>query len=139
MTGYTEADLAEALRDVQSGTSYRKAAEKWGIPTTTLYSLSKGSVPRREAHTHTQRLSVTQETALVNWILAQADLGLALTHLQIKHFVRRILASGGDNRPLGKRWMDGFFERNPTAKTIRGSIRPPQNHSYSGHSPRTPV
>jgi len=87
MASYTAADLAEALRDVQSGTSYRKAAEKWGILTTILYDRVKGSVSRREAKTHTQRLSVTQETALVNWILAQAELGLAPTHLQIRHFI----------------------------------------------------
>ena len=119
MARYTAKDLDNAVQDVKSGISYRKASAKWGIPYTTLYQRTKGHAFRKESQQHRQRLSVTQETALVNWILAQAELGLALTHQQVRHFVQRILANGGDHQPLGKHWMEGFLKRNPAVKTLR--------------------
>ena len=120
MANYTEEDLANALQSIQTGDSYRQAADKWGIPLTTLYKRCKSRVSRQEAQQCKQRLSVTQEASLTNWILAQSELGLAPTHQQIRHFVQRILANGGDHQPLGKHWMEGFFARNPAVKTIKG-------------------
>ncbi len=120
MPYYTKFNLTNALNALQSGTSLRTAAKDWGIPLSTLYGRSKGRVSNREAQQHTQRLSIDQESRIVKWALVQGELGLAPTHAQIKDFVRRILAAGGDREPLGKRWMEGFKARNPAIKTLKG-------------------
>ena len=120
MARYTAEDLDNAVQDVKSGTSYRKASAKWGIPYTTLYQRANGHTSsRKESQQHRQRLSNTQETALVSWILAQAELGLAPTHQQVRHFAQKILANGDDHQPLGKHWMEGFFKRNPAVRTLK--------------------
>jgi 4-hydroxybenzoate polyprenyltransferase len=64
-----------------------------------------------------QRLSTVQEERLTEWVLTQESLGLGPTHGQIRDFTGRILRARGDNKPLGKRWMDGFLRRNPILKT----------------------
>lgn len=120
MPDYTDSDLSNALDALQSGLSLRKAAKDWGIPLSTLYDRSKGSTSRKDANKHNQRLSADQEASLADWILIQGQLGLAPTHEQIRHFVRRILAAGGDRQPLGKHWISGFYARNPKIKTLRG-------------------
>jgi len=42
-----------------------------------------------------------------------------LTHAQIKDFAQRLLVLKGDNKPLGKRWMQAFLRRNPSLRTKR--------------------
>ena len=117
---YTQSALSEALDAVKSGSSIRKAAVDYGIPLSTLHGRIKGSTSSREAQQHTQRLSPTQEASLVDWIMIQDKLGLNLTHGQIRDFVQRILATAGDIKPLGKHWMENFFDRYPSVKTMRG-------------------
>ena len=41
-------------------------------------------------------------------------------HAQICLFMSRILINNRDTQPLKKRWMQGFFARNPQVKTLRG-------------------
>lgn len=120
MAKYTEADLQQAIIEVKNGSSIKQAAEKWGVPRRTLGNRMNGSEPRGKAHQHQQRLSQAQEEHLTQWILAQEALGYAPTHEQIRLFVTKILELGGDTKPLGKRWMDQFFQRNPAIRTKRG-------------------
>lgn len=120
MPPYSEEFIASAIEDVENGISQRKAAQRWGIPRSTLQERLSGRVTRSEANEHRQRLSRYQETHLVQWILSQEALGFALTHYQVREFVARIIKAGGDEEPLGKAWMEGFLRRNPEIKTIRG-------------------
>ena len=117
---YTDANLLNALASINSGASIRQAARDWGIPYTTLHGRLTGRVSHREAKQHTQRLSHFQEASLVDWVLVQDQLGLPPTHRQIKSFAQRILAAGGDERRLGKHWMEQFLNRNPSIKTLKG-------------------
>jgi len=117
---YTESNLLNALNAVKSGSSIRQAARDWGIPLTTLHGRIVGRVSRREANEHTQRLSPTQEASLVDWVLLQDKLGLPPTHRQIKSFAQRILAAGGDDKPLGRHWMEQFLRRHPSITTLKG-------------------
>jgi hypothetical protein len=64
MSEYSENNLQLAIRDVESGVSQRKAAERWGIPRTTLRDRISGRKTRAmEAETR-QRLSTIQEARL---------------------------------------------------------------------------
>ena len=40
-------------------------------------------------------------------------------HTQLREFAIRILATHGDIRPIGKRWVNSFLRRNPEIKTLR--------------------
>lgn len=120
MVEYTESSILSAIQDVENGTSQRKASQRWGIPRSTLQARLTGHVTRSEANEHRQRLSKEQEHHLVGWILSSGALGFAPTHDQVKEFATRVLRAGGDDQPLGKRWMEGFMRRNPEVKGIRG-------------------
>lgn len=43
MPSYTEIDIQNAIRDIQSGTSRRVAAQRYGIPRTTLNDRINGA------------------------------------------------------------------------------------------------
>lgn len=120
MPKYSEESILSAIKDVKAGISQRQAAKRWKIPRTTLQERLSGRTSRAESHEFSQRLSREQESHLVRWILAQANLGLAPTHQQVRDFVIRIIRRGGDDQPLGKRWMEGFLRRNPEVRTVSG-------------------
>ena len=116
---YTQDDLDMALQAIAGGKSVRKAALEWGIPRSTLQDRVHGTETHHEAAEDQQRLSPAQEKRLADWILCQEELGLPLTHSQIKEFVVRILAVKGDTNKLGKNWVTGFRKRNPQISTKR--------------------
>jgi hypothetical protein len=114
---YSEDELQQALAAVATGSSIHQAASDWAIPRSTLRNRFKGHQPRNEASESQQRLSPVQEERLVSWILIQEQLGLGVTHSQIRDFATRIVQTQGDQQPIGKRWIHGFFKRNPSLKT----------------------
>lgn len=77
-------------------------------------------LPHTEAAESQQRLSRLQESHLVAWIGAQAELGLPPIHRQLRHFATQILAAAGDHQPLGKHWVESFLARNSGVTTRRG-------------------
>ena len=120
MPKYTETDLRNALSDIQNGMSEAKAAIVWSVPRNTLRNRIHGHHPRQIGAEHLQRLAPIQEQRLVDWIRVQGTLGTPPNHATIREIVRRMLADDGDLQPLGKKWMEGFFRRNPTIKTMPG-------------------
>ena len=122
MKDYGEAEIAGALSDVANGVSVKKAALEWGIPRSTLRDRLNGAQTHQEAAASYQRLPPGQEASLAKWVLAQADLGLAPTHRQVREFASRILAVNKDPKPLGKHWLDGFLRRYPALKVQRSVL-----------------
>ena len=55
---------------------------------------------------------------MVNWIRIQVALALPPSYAQIRALAACVLQAGGDATPLGRRWLDAFFKRNPTCKTM---------------------
>lgn len=117
MKSYTEGQIAEAIAAIENGTSLRQASKTWSIPRTTLYNRISGRLPRTIAHQSRQRLSIREEDELVNWFLAQANLGLPPSHQELRTFAERVLGAKGDSAQLGKRWVASFLKRNPKLKT----------------------
>lgn len=109
-----------AIKEVENGISQRLAAKRHGIATSTLRHRLNGGQSPRKAKEGMQRLSKEQEEHLVEWILLQESLGLAVTHQQMRELAERIAKAGGDNKPLGKRWVEHFIKRNPEVRTKRG-------------------
>ena len=120
MAKYTENDLQNALEDIRKGMSAAQAARVWSVPRTTLCGRIRGAEPYKDAKAHCQRLSVSQEQSLTEWIRIQGTIGYPPTHATIRFIASRILANDGDPQPLGRNWMEGFLRRNPSVKTMKG-------------------
>ncbi|KAI0996863.1 hypothetical protein K3495_g11320 [Podosphaera aphanis] len=115
----TESNLQEALEALANGQTLKKASSKWGVPRSTLQNRLKGVQSRDVASSDSQRLSLTQENCLAEWIRVQGNLGLPLTHHQFKVMAEGILQVDGNFRPLGKKWVQKFINRNPSIKVQR--------------------
>ena len=120
MPVYTESDVLSAVREVQGGSSQRLAAQRWGVPRSTLQDRIQGGQTHKIGAKALQRLSQAQERHLCQWAITQDALGLAPSHNQVREFAQRVLTANGDHKPLGKKWMTGFLRRNPEIKTMRG-------------------
>lgn len=83
MPKYTEQDIQNAILDVLGGLGIRPTCRAHGVPRSTLQHRLKGVGTRSEGREQFQRLSAIQETHLVSWVLAQAALGLPITHQQL--------------------------------------------------------
>jgi transposase len=122
MPKYSENTILSAIKDVENGISQRKAAQRWGIPRSTLNNRLHGIVTRNAANEHKQRLSKQEEYHLVQWILSQRALGFPPTRVQVTEFAGRVIKASGDDQPLGKGWMEGFLRRNPEVKRLKEKL-----------------
>lgn len=82
---YTEDDFIQAILDVtENGISQNQAAQKNGVPPTSLSDRLRGLPSRSEATQPAQLLSKSEESRLVTWILRQEALGYAPSHSQVR-------------------------------------------------------
>jgi len=133
--GYSEDAVVSAYLEVHDdGISTKKAAQRYGIPRTTLRDRLHGVSSKADMPQPQQRLSPVQETRLATWILRQESLGYAPSHSQVRSVVEALLKSMDDHKPLGKNWIDGFKRRNPTIKTKIG--RRMEASRFNGFTPK---
>ncbi|KAI8401267.1 hypothetical protein FOFC_18136 [Fusarium oxysporum] len=123
---YTEDDVAEAILDITDrGLSPTEAAQRRGVPRSTIYRRLSGQASRKESTPPpppppNQRISTSQEVLLVRWLLRQESLGYALTHSQLRSCVETLLRPQGDNKPLGKNWTARFIKHHSKLSTRLG-------------------
>ncbi|KAG6989434.1 Pogo transposable element with ZNF domain [Fusarium oxysporum f. sp. conglutinans] len=117
---YTEDDVAEAILDITDrGLSPTEAAQKRGVPRSTIYRRLSGQASRKEStHPH-QRISTSQEDRLVRWLL---------------RCVEALLRQQGDNKPLGKHWTTRFVKRHSKLSTKLGKRQ--EAARFDGFTPK---
>ncbi|KAL9572016.1 hypothetical protein ACKAV7_003848 [Fusarium commune] len=99
---YTEDNVIEAMLDVtDNGLSQHEAAQKHGMPQTTLSDRLRGIPPKSEVIHPGRLLSKSQEARLITWILRQEALGYAPSHSQVRATVAALLRQQGRERPIG--------------------------------------
>lgn len=113
---YKSENLELAVSEVRAGTSLRKAAEKFGVPRSTLNDriLGKngGVVGAPTA------LPKAWEDDLVKWLIGMSERGFPLTPKILLDVVQMGVSSSGlltsfdENRP-GRGWLRGFLDRHP--------------------------
>ncbi|KAG6996503.1 Pogo transposable element with ZNF domain [Fusarium oxysporum f. sp. conglutinans] len=132
---YTEDDVAEAILDITDrGLSPTEAAQRRGVPRSTIYRRLSGQASRKEStHPH-QRIFTSQEVRLVRWLLRQESLGYALTHSQLRSCVEALLRQQGDNKPLGKHWTTRFVKRHSKLSTKLGKRQ--EAARFDGFTPK---
>ena len=119
MPKYNNEDMENAIEDVRNGLSQHKTASRHGVPRQTLRDRLVGVLPHSEAHKHQQKLSAVQERNLRDWVLVQNSLGFPPTRIQISEFAGRLSKKNGYDKPLGRRWIEGFFARHKELKATK--------------------
>ncbi|KAJ0128656.1 Uncharacterized protein HZ326_28251 [Fusarium oxysporum f. sp. albedinis] len=104
--------LADALV-ADNHLSQHQAAQKHGMPQTTLSDRLRGLPSKSEATQPAQLLYESQEARLVTWILRQEALGYAPSHSQVRATVAALLRQQGQERPIGVHWLARFIKRHP--------------------------
>ncbi|KAJ3454563.1 hypothetical protein MRS44_013163 [Fusarium solani] len=120
-TSYTEDNVIDAILDVtDNGLLQNQAAQKNGMPQTTLSDRLRGVPSRSEVTQPAQLLSKSQGSRLVTWILRQEALGYAPSHSQVRATVAALLRQQGRERTIGVHWVARFMKRHPSIKTKIG-------------------
>ncbi|KAJ0130164.1 hypothetical protein HZ326_26736, partial [Fusarium oxysporum f. sp. albedinis] len=120
-SSYTEDDVIQAILDVtENGLSQNQAAQKNGVPPTTLSDRLRGLPSKSEVTQPAQLLSKSEESRLVTWILRQEALGYAPSHSQVRATVAALLRQQGRERPIGVHWLARFIKRHDDIKTKVG-------------------
>ncbi|KAF4343118.1 hypothetical protein FBEOM_2940 [Fusarium beomiforme] len=118
---YTEEDMAEAILDVtDNGFSPPQAAQRRGVPRSTLIDRLNGRGAVKEQVHPYRRLSKSQEDRLAFWILRQESLGYTPSHSQIRACVMGLLRQQGEHPDLGRNWVTKFINRRADLKTKIG-------------------
>ncbi|RKK87009.1 hypothetical protein BFJ68_g17081 [Fusarium oxysporum] len=118
---YTEENMAEAILDVtDNGFSPPQAAQRHGVPRSTLVDRLNGRRAVNEQIHPRRRLSKSQEDRLAFWILRQESLGYAPSHSQIRACVMGLLRRQGEQPDLGHNWVARFINRRADLKTKMG-------------------
>ena len=114
-SSYTEADLAQAVANVNSGNSIRSAAKDFGIPLGTLYSKVHhkhgGTVGGQTTLTSDEEerlVSILKTLSVWRCLLDQYDLRMLVKSIVDKSGI--IVAKFRNNMP-GKDWAAGFLKR----------------------------
>ncbi|EXL90177.1 hypothetical protein FOIG_16558 [Fusarium odoratissimum NRRL 54006] len=117
-SSYTEDDVIQAILDVtENGLSQNQAAQKNGVPPTTLSDRLRGLPSKSEVTQPAQLLSKLEESILVTWILRQEALGYAPSHSQVRATVAALLRQQGRERPISIHWLARFIKRHEDIKT----------------------
>lgn len=134
---YTEEALLNALSEIKSGLSYRKASDKYGIPVTTLSDKNKGKTPlAKYTPGPTTYLSNSQENNLVEYLIHMATIGYGIARKDIPLIVKDILDKAEDSYTLASGhkfidnkpsicWVYRFMKRHPEL-----SARTPENLGF---------
>ncbi|KAL6406462.1 putative transposase [Ilyonectria robusta] len=119
MPKYTIEAIQAAIQDVGNGTSLRRAANRHGVPYSTLRGRINGTESRNEAHRWRQLLHKHREKQLCKWLIFQDKPGMALTHGQIRKLVISLLGENSRNQAIGKH----LDERIPTPQPANNNAQ----------------
>ncbi|KFY12788.1 hypothetical protein V491_06657 [Pseudogymnoascus sp. VKM F-3775] len=123
-----EGRMALALQDYKNGhfSSMRAAVITYDVPESTFRSRVKGVRPRRDIKPINRKLTTTEESTLIQWILSMDQQGLPLRANSIQQMANLLLQQRSDINALqmptvGKCWVRNFVQRHD-------SIRSQYNH-----------
>ncbi|KAI1871200.1 hypothetical protein JX265_001083 [Neoarthrinium moseri] len=114
---WTEADMEQAVAAVHAGTHASEAARQFGVPYSNLNSRTRGRPPR-ELKAELARLSLKQESLMVDWAHAQCELGFPPTKDQVYDLAQKVLAKSGTDQKLGRQWVGHWLRRHPHIKVL---------------------
>jgi hypothetical protein len=116
-----EGRIALALQALQKDTnqSIRAIARSYEIPESTLRTRYRGTQPKCEILSPLRKLKLSEETALVQWILNLDQRGFPPQIIDVRRMADTLLAARGENppvRPVGKNWVSRFIDNHDELK-----------------------
>ena len=112
--------IENAIKEVEEGSSIRKAASKWGVPRSTVQDKCSGRTKRMRCGP-LPFITKAEEERLATWLVERAKCGFGLTVAEFLDSVKRFLDKDNrktpfkDNRP-GRKWFRSFIKRNPQVR-----------------------
>jgi hypothetical protein len=120
----TEGRITLALQAYQQGrfSSLRAAARAYNVPHTTLTRRNHGTTYRANSTSPNLKLTQTEETALIEWILSLDTRGIPPTQILVQQMAELLLKERVQNASigqttLGQRWVYRFINRHPEIKS----------------------
>ncbi len=80
----------------------------------TLYRKINGRRDQVSYGVTKQRLTPEEEDSIKSWVLEIQTWGFPPRVAQLREMGEELLQAKGDNKPLGKIWVQGFLSRHPT-------------------------
>ncbi|XP_019852802.1 PREDICTED: uncharacterized protein LOC109582507 isoform X4 [Amphimedon queenslandica] len=117
---YDNDQLMRAYEAVKDGCSIRSAAEKFGVPRSTLSDHVSGKVQNGRHSGPERYLSDEEEKELVRFICKAARMGYAKTRKEVMSIVEKVLSYKGRRVTLSNGWWVSFKQRYPsiTLRTV---------------------
>jgi hypothetical protein len=120
----TEGRIALALQAYQQGqfSSLRAAARTYDVPHSTLSTRYHGITSHSNSRSPNYKLTQTEETALIEWILSLDTHSVPPTQILVQEMAELLLRERVQNASikqttLGKRWVYRFVTRHPEIKS----------------------
>ena len=119
-----EGRIALALQAYQQGqiSSLRAAARAYDVSYTSLYRRNQGTTSRSASISPNLKLTQTEESALIKWILSLDTRGIPPIQVLVHQMAELLLAERVQNASieqttLGKNWVYCFITRYPKIKS----------------------
>uniref|UniRef100_A0A8D8SPD9 Jerky protein homolog-like n=1 Tax=Cacopsylla melanoneura TaxID=428564 RepID=A0A8D8SPD9_9HEMI len=115
---YDEDQLVQAYSAVELGVSIRKAARDFNVPYSTLNRKVRGDFSLNRRMGRTAVLTTDEEQLLCNYIIANANKGIALNRHTLIETVQDIVTEDKRKTPFtdskpGRAWLRSFMNRHP--------------------------
>ncbi|KAJ6436248.1 ATP-dependent DNA helicase PIF1 [Purpureocillium lavendulum] len=106
-----------AIKAYQQGQfdSAHKAATAYDVPQSTVSARLRGARPRRDAQMKNRKLTATEETALVQWVLSMDERGMPPTVAYTRRMANLLLSERGQET-VGENWVRKFVGRHDEIK-----------------------
>ena len=100
--------------------SLRSVAKKFGVDRSTLCRHRVRPTTRELGQELNQRFSWRHERFLVEWIKQEDARGYAPSRIRVHEMAEKLLQANGDDKELGRKWIEGFKRRHVDIKTLVG-------------------
>ena len=110
---WEESNLAKAMEAKQSGKSFRRAAEMYGVPKSTLCDHMSGRVEVGARAGPKPYLTVDEEEELESFLIQTARIGYPHTRIQVLTLVQQIVDAKGLKVIVSNGWWERFIQRHP--------------------------
>ena len=118
---YSEDSIANATLDITNNhISIRQAAQKWGVPRSTISGRLGGQPALVDQIQPNQLLTRNQEAKLASWVLRQESLGYTPSYSQICICVLALQKQQGSKIGVGRNWVPKFIGRYPELRSKIG-------------------
>lgn len=113
----SEERVRRAVKAYQDGQfeSTRRAAVAYDVPQSTVSDRLRGVQPRRVAQMGNRKLTMTEEKALILWILSMDERGMPPTMTYTRRMANLLLSERGEG-PVGENWVRKFVGRHDEIK-----------------------